>query len=97
MSKIVDQFLKEMKPKPRRGRPANVTACPYCGRHLSQSNHAKHRAGCKAKFQKAPPQAAELAQDPGGRIQRGRHISSNLKWKVYRRCALAHRLKLARE
>jgi hypothetical protein len=66
VSKIVEQFLKEMKPQARPGRPANVTACPYCGLHMSQSNHAKHRPGCKTAFQDAPPQASEFDQDPGG-------------------------------
>ena len=66
LSKIVEQYMKDMQPNARPGRPANVTACPYCRQHMSQTNHAKHRKGCKAAFQNAPPQAAEFAQDPGG-------------------------------
>jgi hypothetical protein len=66
VSKIVKQFLKEMKPVARPGPKPSVTACPYCGVNMSQSNHAKHRPGCKTEFQNAPPQAAELDQDPGG-------------------------------
>ena len=66
MSKIIKQFLKGMKPVGRPGAKPIVTACPYCGANMSQSNHAKHRPGCKTAFQDAPPQAAEFDQDPGG-------------------------------
>jgi hypothetical protein len=66
VSTIVKHYMKELQPSARPGRPANVTACPYCGQHMSQTNHAKHRKGCKTAFQQAPPQSAEFAQDPGG-------------------------------
>ena len=66
MNKIVYKYMKELEPRARPGRPAKVTACPYCGQQMNQSSHAKHRPGCKAEFQNAPPQASEFAQDPGG-------------------------------
>jgi hypothetical protein len=66
VSKIIKQFFEAMKPKGRPGRLPTVSACPYCGAHMSKSDHAKQGAGCKTTFKDAPPQAAEFAQDPGG-------------------------------
>ena len=66
MNKLVRDFVDPMKPKGRPGRLPTVTACPYCGANLSQTEHSKHRKACAAQFKDAPPQAAESAQDPGG-------------------------------
>lgn len=70
MSKHVQRFLDALKPKGRPGRLPKITPCPYCGAHLSQTDHGKHRGPCAAAFKNAPPQAAEFAQDPGGGYNR---------------------------
>lgn len=65
MSKLIQQFLDDLTPRSRPGRPKIVTACPYCGAHLSQSSHGKHRAGCKASSPNAPKPAG-FYEDKGG-------------------------------
>jgi hypothetical protein len=70
LTKIVKNFIDAMRPKGRVGRLPKITPCPYCGAHLSQTDHGKHRATCAAAFRDALPQAAEFAQDPGGGYNR---------------------------
>lgn len=70
MSKFVKHFVDALKPKARPGRLPKITPCPYCGAHLNQTGHAKHRAPCAAAFRNAPPQPAEFTQDPGGGYNR---------------------------
>jgi len=65
MSKV-KQLIDELKSKGRPGRPPKITPCPFCGSSMSQTEHSKHRAKCAQNFRGAPPQSAELAQDPGG-------------------------------
>ena len=64
MSKIKN-LINSLRPKGRPGRLPKITPCPYCGAHLSQTAHAKHRSACAAQSPNSPRPAAELSQDPG--------------------------------
>lgn len=70
MKTIAKHFMDAMRPKGRPGRLPNVTPCPYCGAHMSQGEHAKHRGPCEAAFQGRALQSSELAQDRGGGYNR---------------------------
>lgn len=46
---IFKQVVDALTPRMRPGRLPSVTACPYCGVHLNQTKHRKHRALCAAQ------------------------------------------------
>jgi len=63
---IVKGLIDALKPKGRRGALPVVSACPFCGASMSQTDHAKHRPACEQDHRFAPPQPARLDQDAGG-------------------------------
>lgn len=64
MSRIKN-MIDSLMPKGRPGRLPKITPCPYCGVHLSQTAHGKHRPACAADSPNSPS-PAEFSQDPGG-------------------------------
>jgi hypothetical protein len=65
---FIKRMIDAMLPRRRRGALPKVTACPYCGVSMSQTNHSLHRRNCAN--QERPPQAAEFDQDAGGGYNR---------------------------
>jgi hypothetical protein len=63
---LINPLIDPMKPKRHRGALPVVTACPFCGTSLKQSDHAKHRPACEEAHRNAPPQPADFMHDAGG-------------------------------